>query len=354
MEFCPGNCHGHGVCDASLQRCVCEPHYAGYGCSLPVSHSNISLSSGARWFDIMPADTGFRARTSHAGVFIDSEKCLYLFGGNTLHSVLDEFIKYDFTQSQWVEVHKQLPWPKGRHSHAMCEYGSKIYLFGGVLDNGHHSNELWVYDIKANLWTDKTKESVSMVTPTAVASHTLTVADGSVYLFGGRTEEGQFVSDMYRLRLNTSDLHWTRVTPRGGMHELRRLAGHSAVFHQESLSILVFGGFMPDTARFPSRTNTLHVFHIKEEYWTELEYKESKLSPMLKLEHHGKPQLRALHGAVILGNYLVVYGGNSHIHHDLEVCYDDRIYFYHLGCHAWVERSKIEGAFDGMCLAHSY
>lgn len=29
-------------------------------------------------------------------------------------------------------------------------------------------------------------------------------------------------------------------------------------------------------------------------------------------------------------------GGNIHIHHKEEKCYDEEIFFYHLGCHQWV------------------
>ncbi|MEE6528769.1 hypothetical protein FKM82_017331, partial [Ascaphus truei] len=33
-------------------------------------------------------------------------------------------------------------------------------------------------------------------------------------------------------------------------------------------------------------------------------------------------------------------GGNLHIHYQEEKCYDEEIFFYHLGCHQWVP-SKI-------------
>lgn len=39
---------------------------------------------------------------------------------------------------------------------------------------------------------------------------------------------------------------------------------------------------------------------------------------------------------IIAGNYLVVFGGYSHRHNKEEICYDNQMYLYHLGCHAWV------------------
>lgn len=39
---------------------------------------------------------------------------------------------------------------------------------------------------------------------------------------------------------------------------------------------------------------------------------------------------------MLLGNYLVVFGGYSHRHNREEICYDGQMYLYHLGCHSWI------------------
>ena len=33
---------------------------------------------------------------------------------------------------------------------------------------------------------------------------------------------------------------------------------------------------------------------------------------------------------------MVVFGGYSHRHNDVEHCHDDNLYFFHLGCYVWV------------------
>ena len=58
------------------------------------------------------------------------------------------------------------------------------------------------------------------------------------------------------------------------------------------------------------------------------------------------PRERAHHQAAILGDYLVVHGGNIHLHQDEERCFDEKLYLYHLLCHVWVDSA-------GMALAHS-
>ncbi|KAK6469756.1 multiple epidermal growth factor-like domains protein 8 [Huso huso] len=38
---------------------------------------------------------------------------------------------------------------------------------------------------------------------------------------------------------------------------------------------------------------------------------------------------------------MVVYGGNVHIHYHEEKCYDEEIFFYHLGCHQWSSADEL-------------
>lgn len=39
---------------------------------------------------------------------------------------------------------------------------------------------------------------------------------------------------------------------------------------------------------------------------------------------------------VMFMNPVCLLGGNVHIHYTEEKCYDEEIFFYHLGCHQWV------------------
>lgn len=36
----------------------------------------------------------------------------------------------------------------------------------------------------------------------------------------------------------------------------------------------------------------------------------------------------------------LLLGGNVHIHYQEEKCYDEEIFFYHLGCHQWVSSGE--------------
>lgn len=339
IATCPDFCSGHGTCNFDFGQCDCDEGFAGHDCRLAM-RSNKGQST---WFLVAPEGTGFLARAGHAGVFVKSMNSLFIFGGNSLNHIFSDFVYFDFTMNSWQEVlpRQGAPWPSARHNHAMVAHENKIYLYGGSLTNDSHSDELWCYDFALQQWSLRALNS--SVRPKAVASHTLTLVDDQwLYLFGGRTDLGAYISDMYRIQLH-EDAEWEHVMARGGKVANRRLVGHTTVYHPESRSLLVFGGFLPDYARFPKRTNALHAYHVVENYWSQIHF--MKQDDGSEAVHY--PKDRAFHSAAILGNYMVIYGGNSHIHHSEEVCYDYDIYFYHLGCHRWLNHVPLEDAFPG-------
>ena len=69
----------------------------------------------------------------------------------------------------------------------------------------------------------------------------------------------------------------------------------------------------------------------------------------LKNDKSTVPRERAFHSAVVMGNYMVVYGGNTHEHDALEVCYSRQIYFYHLSCHKWLNDTYFTSQLLFMC-----
>lgn len=101
---------------------------------------------------------------------------------------------------------------------------------------------------------------------------------------------------MSSLFLDVGNEEWIAVKPRGGkLHDIR-LVGHSMVYHNESHSLIVYGGIMADAARFSKLSDRLFVFDLEELHWTELLYPRGML-PDLHI-----PLERAFHGAVIMGN----------------------------------------------------
>ena len=329
-EICPDDCGAHGNCDISdnVRRCRCDPGYSGYLC-------NISLNDAVGseyWYQLAPAGSGFEARSAHAGAFLSHTNCLYIFGGFTLNNILNDLVKFCFDENRWETVEQREPWPDGRYEHAIVAYKHGFYMFGGVLDNGY-SHELWYFNASSESWELCAENST--VQPRNLSGHTLTLVEDYLYLFGGKTEDGSFWSDIYKISAdNASD--WLEVLPYGGKSSERRLVGHSTVYHKESRSLLVFGGYShsQDQPRFGTHMEKIHAFNIDNKVWSHIQPDKQD----------GTPSQRSFHSALLMGNYMVVYGGNTHIHHDNELCYDYEMYLYHLGCHTWVRVSYLMGS----------
>ncbi|XP_023801492.1 multiple epidermal growth factor-like domains protein 8, partial [Cyanistes caeruleus] len=142
-----------------------------------------------------------------------------------------------------------------------------------------------------------------------------------------RTPWDEFSSDLFRFFLPGGG-PWQRVGVWGG--KAPRAAGHSLLFHPPSRSLLVYGGHRPSTARFSVRVNSSDLFHLDRRHWSSLRSR----GEFGGWAQQG-PRERAFHSASLIGNYMVVFGGNVHTHYHEEKCYEEGLHFYHLGCHRW-------------------
>ncbi|XP_078092162.1 multiple epidermal growth factor-like domains protein 8 [Mustelus asterias] len=318
IQNCSDYCASHGQCIAS-QHCQCQSGFIGHNCDLSL---NDNQSAGS-WYNVSRSDPEFTGRTAAAGTFLNTTNSLYIFGGFDLNEVLGDLIRYNFTSNQW---HRSLlsPSPPGRHSHTAVEWKGRMVLFGGQLANGSLANDIWLYEPLTESW--KLLSAVHSHSPPGLAAHAATVVENYLYVHGGRTAFDQFSAEMFRFNLEKTI--WEEVIPTGGKSPA--VAAHSMVFHPASRTLLVHGGHRV-SPRFSYRTNTTDIFHVDLRYWSTLNSKPSSSSP----------RERAFHSATIIGNYMVVYGGNVHIHYHEEKCYDGDIFFYHLGCHQWVSSEEL-------------
>ncbi|XP_007430507.1 multiple epidermal growth factor-like domains protein 8 [Python bivittatus] len=323
MPDCTTYCQNHGTCNQESHRCQCEPGFVGQACDLALSDNQ----GAGKWYNVSIQDPSFWPRTAAAGAFLPSTGGLYIFGGLDLNTALGDLVFYNFTTNTW---HQRVlsPSPTARHSHTAMAWEGSLVLFGGELATGFLANDVWMYLPREGYWQELVPlNTTRFPSPPGLAGHASAVVDEWLYVFGGRTAVDVFSSHMYRFHLRRWT--WELVIPSGG--KAPATAGHSMVFHPASRTLLVYGGHRPSTARFSVRVNTTDLFHVDLRYWSTLRTKDS----------HRGPRERAFHSATVIGNYMVVYGGNVHIHYHEEKCYEDEIFFYHLGCHQWVSSHEL-------------
>uniref|UniRef100_A0A1B0CSP3 Multiple epidermal growth factor-like protein 8 n=2 Tax=Lutzomyia longipalpis TaxID=7200 RepID=A0A1B0CSP3_LUTLO len=230
--------------------------------------------------------------------------------------------------------------PTARYGHAACLMPDGFIIYGGKLASGGLSSNLWFYNVSngGGEWTLRAMNST--VKPPALTRHTLTLAGDYLYLFGGSRDNGEFSSRMFRIKVlgqteEDGDEQWEEVTPRGGKVLDVRVVAHTTVYHKSSNSLIVYGGVVAGVARFSKLSDRMFAFQLDKRHWTEIMY------PRTPLRDAYIPRERAFHTTTIVGNYLIVFGGYSHRHNKEEICYDNQMYLYHLGCHTWVNQDVL-------------
>ncbi|XP_018320718.1 multiple epidermal growth factor-like domains protein 8 isoform X2 [Agrilus planipennis] len=393
-RLCPEDCgkhEGHGKCVGG--RCQCNTGFSGQSCSL----NDVDSKMGNQWHWLTHSRGGLTPRAAHSAVYVESTDSLYVFGGYNLNKVLSNLELYNFQNSTWTDenghvlidkslvnylepsaiahfvresgpgweqkfglhegnsflksfllsqlsVHDNTTFakrkqrhsesneklsPLPRYGHAACETSHGFVIYGGKLENNSLSNELWQYNINRRKW--ELRAHLSDFKPPPLARHTLTYANGVIYLFGGSTETGDFSSKLYSITLSpTRDEVWKEIRPRGGKQLDIRIIAHATVYYSITNSLLVYGGITAGVARFSKLSDHMYMFQLDKRQWSEIHYTREHLREKYV------PRERAFHTANIMGNYLVIFGGYTHRHNKEEICYDNQMYLYHLGCHIWV------------------
>lgn len=349
---CPNNCGDKGSCQFRSYKqmyCNCSAGHIGMDCSLHLTGSETNGS----WHRVRQGEgRELPHRTSHTAVVI--KDCLWVFGGFNLNSALDDVWTFCMSNNEWQELvrpnfvyedldatmTKPIPWPSARSDHAAAVYEDGFYIFGGLLENGLYSDEMWYFNVTSRTWRFIKMNTSTLEVRLRITGHTLTSVEGDLYLVGGKLDDSTiFLGDMYK----TSASHpttWNKIFVKGGQYPPLRLAGHSTVYSKESHSLIIFGGYSRTNFQLSRRSNHMHMFSLDDLYWSDLHNKDWKKDSI--------PFERAYHSTVVMGNYLVVYGGYTHDHSELETCYSREMFFYHLGCHVWLNHTYFTGKY--LCL----
>ena len=78
---------------------------------------------------------------------------IYVFGGlNSDNTTMNDMWMYDLNQNTWTEIEQKGQVPKPRSGHSFNLYDGKIFMFGGLIEVTKESSELFSFDIETETW----------------------------------------------------------------------------------------------------------------------------------------------------------------------------------------------------------
>uniref|UniRef100_A0A8C0LM26 Host cell factor 2 n=1 Tax=Canis lupus dingo TaxID=286419 RepID=A0A8C0LM26_CANLU len=242
-----------------------------------------------------------RARHGHRAVAI--RELMIIFGGGN-EGIADELHVYNTVTNQWFLPAVRGDIPPGCAAHGFVCDGTRILVFGGMVEYGRYSNEL--YELQASRWLWKKVKPhppSSGLPPCPRLGHSFSLYGNKCYLFGGLANESEdsnnnvprYLNDFYELELQHGSgvVGWSIPVTKGIVPSPRE--SHTAVIYCKkdsgSPKMYVFGGMCG------ARLDDLWQLDLETMSWSKPETKGTVPLP------------RSLHTASVIGNKMYIFGG---------------------------------------------
>jgi len=176
---------------------------------------------------------------------------IFVYGGANSRETFGCVFKYDLIKRHWTRAvshfANDLVGPGRRTNHAAAlDAQGRIYVFGGYSREGQFLNDLWILGVSEGLskaYTPNGQLHVTWLKPLSTGimpepreSHTMTIVDRKLVLFGGYAASGKALNELHVYDLDASS--WS--TPQMACAPPPPRQGHSAVRHGHEL--IVAGG----------------------------------------------------------------------------------------------------------------
>ncbi|KAF0738685.1 hypothetical protein AaE_008852 [Aphanomyces astaci] len=228
-----------------------------------------------------------RPRNNHASAVVDRK--IYIHGGHDGSTWLSDFYVFDTETSTWAEVTTSGVGPSARACHTMSKVGGKLFVFGGF-DGAHCFNDVDILDLGKNNYNTFTwiHPIVHGYHPAPRNAHTMSIVGSSLFMFGGHSG-AKHLRDLYQFHTDT--LTWTHLASVDGMFP-PGLRGHTA--NVKLPKVYFFGGY---DGR--GRSNELYILNTQDMKWER---------PPDSV-HVDAPSGRQRHSACLVHSKMYIVGG---------------------------------------------
>ncbi|XP_043102936.1 host cell factor 1b isoform X2 [Puntigrus tetrazona] len=242
-----------------------------------------------------------RPRHGHRAVAI--KELMVVFGGGN-EGIVDELHVYNTATNQWFIPAVRGDIPPGCAAYGFVCDGTRLLVFGGMVEYGKYSNDL--YELQASRWEWKRlkpKAPKNGPPPCPRLGHSFSLVGNKCYLFGGLANDSEdpknniprYLNDLYTLELRPGSnvAGWDIPITYGVLPPPRE--SHTAVVYTEKTSkksrLVIYGGMSG------CRLGDLWTLDIDTLTWNK---------PAIS---GGAPLPRSLHSATTITNKMFVFGG---------------------------------------------
>ncbi|XP_015598947.1 host cell factor [Cephus cinctus] len=246
--------------------------------------------------------TGPQPRPRHGHRAVAIKDLMVVFGGGN-EGIVDELHVYNTATNQWFVPSTKGDIPPGCAAYGFVVDGTRILVFGGMVEYGKYSNEL--YELQASRWEWKRlkpKPPKHDQPPCPRLGHSFTLIGNRVFLFGGLANDSddpknnipRYLNDLYTLELQPNGVTVWDVPQTHG-HAPPPRESHTGVAYTDRTTgkscLVIYGGMSG------CRLGDLWFLDVDSMTWNK---------PVV---HGPTPLPRSLHTATLIGHRMYVFGG---------------------------------------------
>ena len=162
-----------------------------------------------RWSKPNVSGTVPKPRAYHSACALG--KVMYVYGGNTqVTQCTNDLHKLETTTMVWSLINTRGSPPHVSSSHSNTIIGTKMFVFGGRGNNYEPvSNIIRVFDTETNCWQNKAS---AQILPEGRMAHSAFAYNGDLYIFGG-SGRNQDLNDLWKY--NPQTFSWKKMRSKG-------------------------------------------------------------------------------------------------------------------------------------------
>ncbi len=209
--------------------------------------------------------------------FYCHENLMYIFGGHTMTSIRNSLVAVDLdtTDLKRIVISGEMRIPNSRSGHAMEVYDDKLYIYGGIKNDGTHLIDMWTFDLNKNIW-EPLRTSTSVM-PAGRSDFGHTRIDETLVMFGGIGDYG-LLNDMYRFNLRLKE--WNLIEVRSNFRPDPRKGSCMAAIEG---MIFIYGGitesgYTDELWKFDLATNSYELLSSQISSLSKLGYSNCRAS----------------------------------------------------------------------------